>query len=226
MGRGGRRRGGQGLWRKVPGGDGSRVLLGPAGNRNVTPRLIMESRVAMTGNPGSASYAVVVSDAESGEVIEEVSAAFGESTINAAEYRGMIAGLRAGTRFCPGEPVEVRLVSEVVIFQMTGRRKTIDPHLRWLRDEAMQIITKAEFPDVVFTKTSEDDTTRVYELAREALGVDLHDARASAGQDQRAAAAARVAPAHRQTTRAATRRTDPRRLGAPRAAELLNELTA
>jgi ribonuclease HI len=49
------------------------------------------------------------------------SAAFGESASNAAEYRGVIAGLEGAAELAPGEPVEVRLTSEPVIFQMTGR---------------------------------------------------------------------------------------------------------
>lgn len=51
------------------------------------------------------------------------------------------------------------------------------------------------FPVVVFTKTSKDDTARVYQLALEALGTDLRDARQSGGQDRQATAAAQAAPA-------------------------------
>jgi ribonuclease HI len=225
MGRGarGRRRGGQGLPREVAGGPGGRVLLGPAANLNMTPGLIVESRAAMVDNPDPASYAVVVSRAESVTEATVASAAFGESTSNAAEYRGVIAGLKAAAPLGPGEPVEIRLTSEVVIFQMTGRREVRSPVLRSLRDEVVRIA--AAFPAVVFTKTSTDDTAHVYQLALEALGTDLHDARASGRQDPRATAAGLAATARRQTTKAAAGRTDPQRLGAARAAELLTELT-
>jgi hypothetical protein len=93
-------------------------------------------------------------------------------------------------RLLPGEPVEIRLISEVVISQMTGRRAAKDPGLRSLRDEARRITAK--FPAVVFAKASTDDTARVYQLAREALGTDLHDDRASGGQDRQAPAASRA----------------------------------
>lgn len=190
----------------MPGGAGGPVLLGPAENLNVTPRLIIESRVAMVANPGPASYAAVVLDAESGDEAIVASAAFGESASNAAEYRGVIAGLAAAAQLGPGEPVEVRLTSEVVIFQMTGRRRVKNPGLQSLRDEAMRIT--AAFPAVVFTKTSADDTARVYRLALDALGTDLHDARQSGGQDRQAAAAGRAAPGsegrHRKCGPAAT----------------------
>lgn len=199
-------RSGQGPQRGVPGGAGGPVLLGPAENLNVTPRLIIESRVAMVANPGPASYAAVVLDAESGDEAIVASAAFGESASNAAEYRGVIAGLAAAAQLGPGEPVEVRLTSEVVIFQMTGRRRVKNPGLQSLRDEAMRIT--AAFPAVVFTKTSADDTARVYRLALDALGTDLHDARQSGGQDRQAAAAGRAAPGsegrHRKCGPAAT----------------------
>jgi ribonuclease HI len=225
VGRGarGRRRGGQGLRREVPGGGDGPVLLGPAENLSVTPLLIVESRVAMVGNPGPASYAAVVFDAESGEEMMVVSAAFGESTSNAAEYRGVIAGLTAAAQFQPGEPVEIRLISEVVIFQMTGRREVKNAVLRSLRDEAMRITAK--FPAVVFTKASTDDTAHVYQLALEALGTDLHDARASGGQDRQAPAVSRAATVRSAMTKEGTGRADQRRLGAVRGAELLSELT-
>jgi ribonuclease HI len=212
----------------VPGGAGALVLLGPAENVGVAPRLVVESRVAMVANPGPASYAAVVLDAGSGEEAAVASAAIGGSSSIAAEYRGVIAGLTAAVRLGPGEPVEVRLTSEVVIFQMTGRREARDPDLRSLRGQAMRVA--AAFPAVVFTKTSTDDTARVCQLAHEALGADLHDARETGGRDQRAAAAgraadARAAPARRHAARAGTARTDPQRLGAARIAELLSELT-
>jgi hypothetical protein len=105
----------------------------------------------------------------------------------------VVAGLTAAARLGPGEPVEVRLTSEVVIFQMTGSRAARDPGLRSLRDQAMRVA--AVFPAVVFTKTSTDDTVRVYQLAREALGADLHDARETVGQDPRAAGAGHAAGA-------------------------------
>jgi ribonuclease H / adenosylcobalamin/alpha-ribazole phosphatase len=115
----------------------------------VTPRLIVESRVAMVANPGPASYATVVIDAESGEEAA-VSAAIGAAS-NAAEYRGVIAGVRAAARIGLGEPVEVRLISEVVIFQMTGSWEVRNSDLRPPRDAARRITA---FPAVVFTKTS------------------------------------------------------------------------
>jgi probable phosphoglycerate mutase len=207
----------------MQGGAGGRVLLGPAGNLNVPPRLIVESRVAMVANPGPASYAAVVFDAGSGEEAMVASAAFGESTSIAAEYRGVIAGLAAAAQLMPGEPVEVRLTSEVVILQMTGGRAVKSPVLRPLRDAAVRVT--AMFPAVVFTKASTDETARAYQLAVEALGTDLHDARASGARDRQATPAARAAPVRDRTAKPGSGRADPGRLGALRAAELLSELT-
>ena len=222
MGRGrrGQPHGGQSLHRADP---PVRVLLGPASNAGVIPRLVVESRVAMVANPGSASYAVVVLDAESGERAMVASAAIGESASNAAEYRGMIAGLKAASELGRGEPVEVRLISEVVILQMTGRREARSPALRALRDEAMRVMSA--FPAVVFTKTSTDDTADIRQLALEALGADMRDARASGKQDWHPIAVRRAPAARRQPTRARTGATGTRRLGAARAADLLSELT-
>jgi ribonuclease HI len=229
VGRGERRaRGGQGDRRHVARGAGGAVLLGPAGNLDVTRRLIVESRVAMVANPGPASYAAVVLDAESGQEVAVASAAIGESSSIAAEYRGLIAGLAAAARLGPGEPAEVRLTSEVVIFQMTGRHEARNSGLRSLRDQAMRVT--AAFSTVVFTKTSTADTARVYQLALEALGTHLHDAQASGDQDRQAitvggAAAAGAASARYRAAKAGTGTADLQRLGAVRSAELLGELT-
>jgi hypothetical protein len=76
----------------VPGGAGGLVLLGPARNLSVTPRLLVESRVAMVANPRPASYAAVVLDAGSGEEAAVASAAIGGSSSVPAEYRGWSRG--------------------------------------------------------------------------------------------------------------------------------------
>jgi ribonuclease HI len=193
---------------------GSRVLLGPPKDPGVTPRMVVETRVAVLGNPGAASYAAVLTDAQSGKKAMEVSAALGESTRNAAEYRGVIAGLMAASQIGSGEPVEIRLTSEAVIFQMIGKRVVKNPGFRQLRDEARRIAET--FPAAVFTKIPMDDTAHVYELAVKALGPDPHDAQ-PAEQDRPATAVSRVAtsqeaPARRSMAKAGTGGVAPRRL--------------
>jgi hypothetical protein len=61
----------------------------------MTRRLIIEADGGSRGNPGPAGYGAVVRDADTGEVLAEVAEAIGRATNNVAEYRGLIAGLRA-----------------------------------------------------------------------------------------------------------------------------------
>jgi hypothetical protein len=115
----------------------------------------------------------------------------------------------------------------MVIFQMTGRRRVKHPGLQSLHDEAVRITTT--FPTVVFTKTSIEDTDRVYQLALEALGTDLHDARQTGGQARLPAAVSHPAvvrsPAGHRATKEDPEAAGPRQLGAMRSARLLSELT-
>ena len=61
------------------------------------------------GNPGPAGYGALVSDAGTGEVLAELSDSLGTATNNAAEYSGLVAGLRAAAGLAPGADVEVRV---------------------------------------------------------------------------------------------------------------------
>ena len=71
-------------------------------------RFVVEADGAARGNPGPAGYGAVVKDAE-GRVLAETAEAIGVATNNVAEYRGLIAGLRALLGLgAEGEPVEVR----------------------------------------------------------------------------------------------------------------------
>ena len=102
-------------------------------------RLLIEADGGSRGNPGPSGYGAVVKDAESGEVLAEVSEAIGVTTNNVAEYRGLIAGLRAARDLQP-EAVQVRMDSKLVVEQMAGRWKVKTPHILPLRDEALDAV--------------------------------------------------------------------------------------
>ncbi|MFF5587650.1 bifunctional RNase H/acid phosphatase [Streptomyces hygroscopicus] len=104
-------------------------------------RFVVEADGGSRGNPGPAGYGAVVSDAETGETLAEVAEYIGTATNNVAEYKGLVAGLRAAYALDPEAEVRVRMDSKLVIEQMSGRWKIKHPDMRPLATEA-----KAVFP--------------------------------------------------------------------------------
>jgi len=104
----------------------------------VTRKLVVEADGGSRGNPGPAGYGALVADAGSGEVLAELHDSLGTTTNNAAEYSGLIAGLRAAADISPGADVDVRMDSKLVVEQMSGRWQIKDPNLRTLAEAARE----------------------------------------------------------------------------------------
>lgn len=96
---------------------------------------MVEADGGSRGNPGPAGYGAVVRDADTGEVLAERAASIGRATNNVAEYKGLLAGLRAAAELDPAA-VEVRMDSKLVVEQMSGRWKVRHPDLAPLHTEA------------------------------------------------------------------------------------------
>ncbi|WP_219470206.1 reverse transcriptase-like protein, partial [Nonomuraea rhizosphaerae] len=62
----------------------------------MTSSYLVEADGGSRGNPGPAGYGAVVMDAADRQVLAGAAEAIGVATNNVAEYRGLIAGLRAG----------------------------------------------------------------------------------------------------------------------------------
>jgi ribonuclease H / adenosylcobalamin/alpha-ribazole phosphatase len=107
----------------------------------VTRRLVVEADGGSRGNPGPAGYGAVVRDAETGEVLAELSDSLGHATNNVAEYSGLVAGLQAAGTIAPGADVEVRMDSKLVVEQMSGRWQIKHPAMRPLAAKARQATT-------------------------------------------------------------------------------------
>ncbi|QKV95244.1 bifunctional RNase H/acid phosphatase [Streptomyces sp. NA02950] len=103
-------------------------------------RFIVEADGGSRGNPGPAGYGAVVLDAETGEPLAEAAEYIGTATNNVAEYKGLIAGLRAAHALDPEARVQVRMDSKLVIEQMSGRWKIKHPDMRPLAAEATSIL--------------------------------------------------------------------------------------
>jgi ribonuclease HI len=89
------------------------------------------------GNPGPAAIAAVVTDPK-GEVLAERSVTIGDATNNVAEYRALLAALRAARELGARE-VEVRADSELLTKQMTGVYRVRHAGLRALWEEAQAL---------------------------------------------------------------------------------------
>ncbi|MEY9926382.1 broad specificity phosphatase PhoE/ribonuclease HI [Catenulispora sp. GP43] len=150
--------------------------------------LIVEADGASRGNPGPASYGALVADAATGEVLAELAEGLGVVTNNVAEYRGLIAGLRAAYALDPGAEVEVRMDSKLAVQQMSGVWQIKHPDIRPLAVQARTAFPRAGA--VRYTWVPRAENKRADALANLAL-------------DDPAAAAAKVAEA--QTLIAVTR---------------------
>ncbi|MYS32244.1 reverse transcriptase-like protein, partial [Streptomyces sp. SID7804] len=100
---------------------------------------IVEADGGSRGNPGPAGYGAVVSDAATGQTLAEAAEFIGVATNNVAEYRGLLAGLRAAHALDPQAAVHVRMDSKLVIEQMTGRWKIKHPAMKPLAAEAARV---------------------------------------------------------------------------------------
>ncbi|MYU21374.1 bifunctional RNase H/acid phosphatase [Streptomyces sp. SID8352] len=101
---------------------------------------VVEADGGSRGNPGPAGYGAVVSDAVTGETLVETAEYLGVVTNNVAEYRGLLAGLRAARALDPGARVRVRMDSKLVVEQMSGRWRIKHPDMKPLAAEAARVL--------------------------------------------------------------------------------------
>uniref|UniRef100_UPI003C7C52FF reverse transcriptase-like protein n=1 Tax=Streptomyces sp. rh45 TaxID=3028726 RepID=UPI003C7C52FF len=108
----------------------------------VPRRLVVEADGGSRGNPGPAGYGAVVLDPLDTATLAEAAEYIGVATNNVAEYRGLIAGLKAVRDLFPDTPVQVRvrMDSKLVVEQMSGRWKIKHPDMKPLAEEAARIL--------------------------------------------------------------------------------------
>jgi broad specificity phosphatase PhoE/ribonuclease HI len=129
---------------------------------------IVEADGGSRGNPGPAGYGAVVRDAADGQVLAEAAEAIGVATNNVAEYRGLIAGLRAALAVGgEGAQVAVRMDSKLVIEQMAGRWKIKHEGLRPLALEAGKLARRLRITE--WTWIPREQNKHADRLANEAM---------------------------------------------------------
>ncbi|MEU1800331.1 bifunctional RNase H/acid phosphatase [Streptomyces sp. NPDC019937] len=129
-------------------------------------RFIVEADGGSRGNPGPAGYGAVVLDAVTGEPLAEVAEYIGTATNNVAEYKGLIAGLRAAHALDPEADVQVRMDSKLVIEQMSGRWKIKHPDMRPLATEAKGLLPPGQ---VTYGWIPREQNSHADRLANEAM---------------------------------------------------------
>jgi ribonuclease HI len=98
---------------------------------------------ASRGNPGPASYAVVMRDPD-GKIILELGKKLGRDTNNVAEYYALLAALDyAATHNI--RALRIRSDSELLVRQMQGRYKVKSPDLKPLYERASKLARQFEY---------------------------------------------------------------------------------
>lgn len=131
-------------------------------------RFVVEADGGSRGNPGPAGYGAVVLDPDTGETLAEAAEYIGTATNNVAEYKGLIAGLRAARALDPEAEVQVqvRMDSKLVVEQMSGRWKVKHPGMRPLAAEARGIFPPGQ---VSYEWIPRERNKRADRLANEAM---------------------------------------------------------
>lgn len=128
-------------------------------------KLLVYTDGGSRGNPGEAAIGVVVGGRTYGERI-------GVKTNNQAEYLALVFALKKakqllGKKKAKETDVEVRMDSELVVKQLTGRYKIEEPDLQSLFVEAWNL--RLDFQSVTFVHVPRAKNARADALVNEAL---------------------------------------------------------
>ncbi|WP_282083577.1 bifunctional RNase H/acid phosphatase [Streptomyces tendae] len=172
---------------------------------------VVEADGGSRGNPGPAGYGAAVLDAATGETLVEAAEYLGVVTNNVAEYRGLLAGLRAARQLDPDATVHVRMDSKLVVEQMSGRWKIKHPDMKPLAAEAARVFPPGR---VTYEWIPRADNKHADRLANEAMDAGARGEQwsPSASTAELDAAADRAAPTGRT---AGSRRSGDRPAAAP-----------
>ena len=117
------------------------------------------------GNPGPAALGYVLLD-PAGRVARERGEYIGHATNNVAEYRALVAGLKAAAE-AGADPLVVVMDSELVVRQMTGEYRVKHANLKPLNAEARMAAMR--LGRVRFTSVRREANVEADRLVNEAL---------------------------------------------------------
>jgi len=120
---------------------------------------------ASRGNPGPASYGVVIQDAH-GRTVDTLSQFLGRATNNVAEWSALIAALEYALRR-QSRRVKIYCDSELVARQMQGRYRVQSPDLKPLFEQARRLA--AQIGEVSIQHVPREKNREADLLANQAL---------------------------------------------------------
>ncbi|MBN8661661.1 MAG: ribonuclease HI family protein [Candidatus Obscuribacter phosphatis] len=118
------------------------------------------------GNPGPAGCGVVLSNAATGENLENISHFLGTATNNVAEYTGLVLGLEKALALGIPE-VEVRMDSELVVKQIKGEYRVKNENLKPLYLKATAL--KSKFKKFAISHVRREQNKEADRLANQAM---------------------------------------------------------
>jgi ribonuclease HI len=128
-------------------------------------KIIIYTDGGSRGNPGPSAIGAVIGDKGYSEYI-------GEGTNNEAEYKAVIFALKKakallGKQVTKKSEIEIRSDSELLIKQLTGEYKVIEPRIQQLFIEIWNL--KVDFGTVEFVQIPREENKKADQLLNEAL---------------------------------------------------------
>lgn len=123
------------------------------------------------GNPGPSAIGVVLAD-EKGRILKKYGQTIGEATNNQAEYQAVVFALKKLKSLIGGQAaaqaeVEIRSDSELLISQLGGQYKVLDPKIQSLFLAVWNL--KINYKKINFTQIPREKNEMADALANEAL---------------------------------------------------------
>jgi len=123
------------------------------------------------GNPGPAAIGAIFCN-EKGQIIKKLSEYLGETTNNEAEYQAVTFALRKfkalfGKKLAKNTEIELKSDSELLIRQLNGEYKILDPKIQPLFLEVWNL--KLDFKKVKFKLISREKNKEADKLVNEVL---------------------------------------------------------
>src|ERR1700728_645589 len=145
---------------------------------------------ASRGNPGPASYAVVLRD-PSGKIVLELAKNIGRETNNVAEYYALLAALGYAASH-DIHALRIRSDSELLVRQMQGRYKVKSPDLKPLHERAAKLSRQLQYFAIEHVRRELNrDADALANVALDSAGVPKFEDRKSPLPDGTAPANAR-----------------------------------
>lgn len=134
-------------------------------------KIIIYTDGGSRGNPGPAAIGVVFCN-EKGQIFKRYSQCLGQATNNEAEYQAVIFALKKfkalfGKKLAKSSEIELRSDSELLIRQLNGQYKILDPKIQSLFIEVWNL--RLDFKKINFKLISREKNGEADKLVNEAL---------------------------------------------------------